>query len=328
MNVYWISTAGVERHQLENLKSLLARQDGFVWVDIPGCNEHATRILSEIFGFHPLAMQACRERTHVPKVHVYADHLFVILHAPEPGVAGHIHLLELDQFIGRRYLITVHGPLGEGVPLEAALRETQAVLQRMEAGRYRPSFPAELSYTIISAMIRRTEGLMAGFASKVATLERQVMKGHLGNPEHILEAMFNLRHELLTVRTIAAHSREAYARITVLASRFMPPEERRFIDDLTDQFDRIRGMCDSEQAFLQGVIDFFQTRTVTKLNIAMERLALISALLLPVTAIASIYGMNIIVNDQTQFAHVIGVLVGIGIIMVLMFQWAKRQGWW
>ncbi|MGH7799024.1 MAG: hypothetical protein ACREOW_00135 [Thermodesulfobacteriota bacterium] len=95
-------------------------------------------MLSEIFGFHPLAVEDSRKQTHVPKVHVYADHLFVILHAPEPGMAGHIHLLELKQFVGRRYLGTVHGPFGKDVPLDAALRETRTVLQRIEAGRYHP----------------------------------------------------------------------------------------------------------------------------------------------------------------------------------------------
>lgn len=277
MNVYWISSAGIEQRQAHELKSLLAHNEGFVWIDLPICDEQATRALAEIFGFHSRAVQACHERTHIPKVHAYADHLFLILHDPEPGAAGHIHLLELDQFVGRRYLITVHGPLGEGAPLDAALRETRAVLQRLEAGRYRPNFPAELSYTIVSAITRHMENLVSIFASKIATLERQVIKGLLGDPEHLLEAMFQLRHQLLTVRTIAANSREAYARIAALAPRFMPPEERPFIEDLMDQFDRVRGMCDGEQAFLQGVIDFYQTRTVTKLNIAMERLALISA---------------------------------------------------
>jgi len=328
MNVYWISAAGVEQYQVDDLKSLLTREDGFLWVDLPGCDEKAARVLSEAFGFHPLAVQDCRERTHVPKVHVYADHLFVILHAPEPGAAGHIHLLELDQFVSRRYLVTVHGPLGEGVALDSALRETRAMLQRIEAGRFRPGFPAELSYTIVSALARRMEALVSSLASKVAALERQVMNGRLGDPEKILETMFHLRHELLTVRTIASHSREGYARIAKLAPRFMPPEERPFIEDLVDQFDRVRSLCDGEQAFLQGVIDYYQTRTVTKLNIAMERLALISALLLPVTAIASIYGMNIIVNEQTQPMHVVSVLVAIGIIMAVMFLWAKRKQWW
>jgi magnesium transporter len=74
----------------------------------------------------------------VPKVRAYHDHLFVVLHAPELGTGGHVHYVELDQFIGPRYLVTVHGPVNPAVTPEAAQRETRAVLGRIEAGRLRP----------------------------------------------------------------------------------------------------------------------------------------------------------------------------------------------
>ncbi len=328
MDVHWISTNGIERHDSAELPDLLSRTDGFVWVDLPECDEHTAKALSEIFGFHPLAVRDCLERTHVPKVHAYSDHLFVILHAAELGNSGHVHLLELDQFVGRHFLVTVHGPLGIGVPLEVSLRETRAVQQRIASGRYRPKLPAELSYAVVTGVVRHLETLVAMLATRIAALERRVIQGTIDNPDALLEAMFHLRHELLTVRTIAAHSREVYARIVSLAPRFMPAEERPFMEDLVDQFDRIRSICDSEHAFLQGVIDFFQTRTITRLNVTMERLALLSALLLPVTAVASIYGMNIIVFERTNMAQVIGVLTVLGLMIAAMFWWARRHGWW
>lgn len=312
---------------MEDLKTLLGTEDGFLWLDIPSCDDVAAQVLIDVFHFHPLAVQACRERTHLPKVHAYADHLFIALQVPETEGNGQMNLLEVDQFVGRRYFVSVHEPLEDGRSVQLG-RDTQAVLHRMESGRYHPNFPIELSYTIVTALARRMEDLISKLASKVAQAEQHIMKGQIGNPEKILEEMFHLRHDLLTVRTIAARSREGYARIGTLAPRFIPPEERPFVQDLTDQFDRVRSLCEGEQQFLQGVIDFYQSRTITKLNIAMERLALISVLLLPVTAIASIYGMNIIVNEHTQFLHLLTVLVIILFIMALMFRWAKRQGWW
>jgi hypothetical protein len=107
-------------------------------VDIPVGDQEAARVLREVFGFHPLAVQAGVERNAVPKVRASRDHLFVILHAPELGTGGHVHYVELDQFIGPRYLITVHGPVNPAVTPEATLRETRAVLGRIQAGRLRP----------------------------------------------------------------------------------------------------------------------------------------------------------------------------------------------
>src|SRR6266540_7447157 len=122
MEVRLVSAAGVEQRPVEQLQTLLDRQDGLVWVDIPTCDEEATRVLSEVFGFHPLAIRDCVERNHVPKVHAYREHVFVILHAPERGEGGHVHYIEIDQFIGPRYLVTVHGPLNAAVNPEVALR--------------------------------------------------------------------------------------------------------------------------------------------------------------------------------------------------------------
>lgn len=64
------------------------------------------------------------------------------------------------------------------------------------------------------------------------------------------------------------------------------------------------------------------------MNLAMERLALITVVMLPVTAVASIYGMNVIVNSRTDFPHVWAALTVMALISVAMLQWARRQGWW
>ena len=144
MDLHFVSDEGIEQHPVGELEQLLARDDGLVWVDIPVCDEEAAQVLREVFGFHPLAVQACIERNAVPKVRAYRDHIFVILHAPELGTGGHVHYVELDQFIGPRYVVTVHGPVNPAVTEEASLRETRAVLGRIEAGRLRPRSAGEL----------------------------------------------------------------------------------------------------------------------------------------------------------------------------------------
>ena len=106
------------------------------------------------------------------------------------------------------------------------------------------------------------------------------------------------------------------------------PERIAIIEDLIDQYEHLQSACDAERAFLDQVLDFFQARTVTTMNIAMQRLALIAAILLPISAISGIYGMNVIVNQQTDFPHVAAVLLLMGVVIGLMLRWTKRQGWW
>ena len=327
MQVFWISNGKTEQRSPAEIAELLARQDGLLWVDIPECDAEAKRVLAEVFHFHPLAIRDCTERCHIPKLHTYPDHLLMILHAPEPGPAGHIHLLELDYFASHRYLVTVHGPINPEVPLEKALRETRAVARRLLDGRFAPTTPAELSHAIVSMIAARMEGFVDELTRKVASLERRVIERHHGDFQEALEEMFRVRHELLTLRTMAAACHELYARMSALM-RFLPPETQPFVEDLMDHFERVRSVCDSEREFLQGVVDFYQSRTSAKMNHAMERLALMSAVLLPLTLLSGIYGMNIIVNAETQPIELGWVLLSMGVVAAGVLYWARRQGWW
>ena len=98
--------------------------------------------------------------------------------------------------------------------------------------------------------------------------------------------------------------------------------------DLEDQFGRIAAIADSQREYLQGVIEFYQTRTNTKMTIAAERLAVIAAVTLPVTAISSVMGMNVIVNDASRPIELIVLLTGMVIMSIALLIWAKRKGWW
>jgi Mg2+ and Co2+ transporter CorA len=220
----------------------------------------------------------------------------------------------------------VHGPLGAGVPVDTALRDTRLALERLQAGRLRPSAPMELSYAIVSSLARGMAELVRALAGTIAALERRILAQEHKDPERILQELFQVRHELLTVRTMAGQSREIYGRMGAVAR--LPAEARPFIEDLMDQFARVRSLCEDEQHFLTGVVEFYQTKLTTRINVAMERLALIAALVLPVSAVSGIYGMNLIVNDRTQPAQIAVVLALMLGVVLAMLVWAKRHHWW
>ena len=103
------------------------------------------------------------------------NHVFIVVHAPEIGARGQVHYLELDQFVGENFLVTVHGPISPKVPLEAALREADMV-----------------------AEIAREVGLM----------EQRVMAEEDEEAPGVLRELFAARHELLTIKTMAEQGSE------------------------------------------------------------------------------------------------------------------------
>jgi Mg2+ and Co2+ transporter CorA len=76
------------------------------------------------------------------------------------------------------------------------------------------------------------------------------------------------------------------------------------------------------------VVEFYETKMTTRINVAMERLALIAALVLPVSAVSGIYGMNLIVNQQSQPKQLALVLALMAGVVTAMLVWAKRHRWW
>jgi magnesium transporter len=324
-----LSLAGgvVEAHAVADVEALLALDDALVWVDIPECSDEAVALLTDVLHCHPLAVRDCMQRNRVPRVRIYPHQQLLILHGPERGPSGHVHYLELDQIIGDKYLVTVHGPINPTLSLEVALRETEAVRRRIIAGRLRPDSPFELSYAITSALTHRLEGFIEELTHDVWQLEQRVTGGHMGNPEEFLEELFQARHGLLAVRTMGALGAEVYGRIAALSDR-VPVDDMPLVLDAVDQLSRIRALADGEREYLQGVIEFYRARAETKMTIAAERLAVIAVVTLPITALSSIYGMNLIVNGKThvtQLVIVLGVMVAMS---ALLLTWAKRRGWW
>jgi magnesium transporter len=301
MKLRWIDSTGVGECDMTELQALRKRADGFLWLDIPEWSEDAETILTKEFRFHPIAIAKSKDRNHVPRLHVYPDHVFIVVHAPEIGAAGHVHYLELDQFIGADFLVTVHGPISPKVPLEAALRETEAVAARMKSGRLHHTSPFGLTYAIVSSIARREAEMVA--------------------------ELFAARHELLAIKTMAEQGSEIYRRAIKL-TRFAPPEGMELMKDVLDQYETVAHISESQLRFLMGVTEFYRARTDTKMTIAAERLAVIAAITLPITSLSSVLGMNVIVNQSTHWVALTILLLIMLVISLILLRWARRQGWW
>jgi magnesium transporter len=327
MKLRWIDSTGAPERDLAELPALRTRTDGFLWLDIPEWSERADAILTDEFHFHPMAIAKSRDRNHVPRLHVYPDHIFTVVHAPEIGESGHVHYLELDQFVGKDFLITVHGPISPTVPLEAALRETSAVAARMDSGRLHPASPFGLSYAIVSSIARKEADMVAELAREVGLMEQRVMAASDEDPQKFLSELFAARHELVAIKTMAEQGSEIYRRAIKL-TRFVSAEGLELMKDVLDQYETVAHISDSQRLFLMGVTEFYRARTDTKMTIAAERLAVIAAITLPITSLSSVLGMNVIVNESTHWTALAILLLIMLAISLVLLRWAHKQGWW
>ncbi len=306
----------------------LADPEALVWVDIPSLGEQELDILREAFRFHPAAVHECRTRQRMPKIHAYADHMFIVLHAPELAANGHVHYVELDQFVGARYLVTVHGPVNAAVPEHVPVRDTMLVWERIEEGRFHPRSAVEIAHAIVVAIGRGMEDTLEAVTGGVWDLEQRVTAGDIGDPEHFLDEMFRTRHALLAVSNMTGGGVEVGRRALRVATPGLTAEDRHLVGDAVDELARVHRLADVQRDYLQGVIEFYRTRTDTKMTIAAERLAVIAVVTLPITALASVMGMNVIVNDRTEPFALSGALLVMIVMSLYLVRWARKHGWW
>lgn len=326
MDLHWISPEGVKAHPVEDLQFLHGREGGFVWVDVPRPDPGCMATLLEIFDFHPLALGECTERIPVPRMHIYTDHAFIVVNGLGRGDDGQIHLLPLKHFVGPALLVTVHGPFHPAVDPEAGQRETRSVLKRMEAGRFRPASGVELGHAIVTAMIRQLEDVVSADASQITGMERRVMNSEPHNSQAILEEMFTVRHDLQTIRTTAAQSRQVYARLARVRS--MPDDIRPHLEDLADQFDSLRNVCDDEKEYLQEVLDLYQTRVANELNRFVRQLTSWGAIGIAGTWIAGIYGMNFVNMPELEWTYGYPIAIGLMAVVGVLLAWMFRRKRW
>ncbi|WP_375502532.1 magnesium transporter CorA family protein [uncultured Jatrophihabitans sp.] len=327
MDVYTISDAGIEQHDVAKLAGLLTDPDLLIWVDMRVCADSEASVLSEVFGFHDLAVRDCVQRNHVSKIHAYDDHEFTVVHAPDLGTGGHVHYVELDQFVGPNYVVTVHGPLNPVVQAHVAARETSAVLRRVKEGALRPRSPMELSVAILSALVRHETDLVAQLARESGRLEQLVTDDDRDDdPEALLEELFVVRQELLAVRTMAAHASATYGRMAKLTQ--LSEADRALVSDIADRFELVCSIAEDQRDFVHGVIEFFQTRTSTHLTIATEKLTATSvrqnndtrkisawvAIIAVPTAVTGFFGQNV---PYPGFAAHSGFYVSSAVIVVV-----------
>ena len=300
-----------------------AAAGGFTWIDIERPDEGE---ISDLIARSPLPEDVVGDlvgRTMVPKVVRYEGGIELVVHdLDEEG-----HLLELDMCIADDRLITVHGPLTDGVDLETAVAPVRVEIAAIQNGKSMPATPAELAGAIVGRICDSLEVLIRKSAAKAGALDRRLRAGEAGDPEAFLDELFSVRHDLVTIGNRAAQNREACSSVAELL-RADGRSDAKVFDAVAERLVHVRTLCDGEKEFQQGLVDYYEHLTATRMNIAMERLALIAALALPVTAVASIYGMNVIVNYETDFPHLFVVLGLMFAVMVAMFVWARKHGWW
>jgi magnesium transporter len=306
-----------------------APTDGLVWIDLDHNDEQGMALLPQLFDVRPTDLEDCHVRTPVPKLHLYPDHHFTAINGLSRGSNGRLYFQPLKVFQNPHVVVTVLGPTSSALPRDAARRELDAVQRRLDDG-FHPTSSLELITAIRREMMGTLEQLIGSAAARIARFERQIIESDPVKSEKLLEQLFELRHDLQTIRTSAAQAHQSYSNLLETASLqedLLKVDVRR-VSELRQGFGHIMNTTDLEREYLQEMLDLFQTRVSTELNRFVRKVTAWGSVGLAWTVIVGLYGMNFTHMPELSwtwgYPAVLAVMALVGVTLVIFF---RRHGW-
>lgn len=266
----------------EQVAQVLAARRGFVWVDLEKPAPAERALLTDVFRFHPLALEDCDAPRHHPKVEEYGETLFLIIHGVLPESSHReFRTRPLAIFLGPGYLVTYRR---ERLP---ALDELKAQLHNHP--EHYPEGPDFLMYRILDGLVDMYLPVLDLFDTQITQIEQAIFR----RPEpRLLDEIFAMRRAVMRLRRISAHQREILTRLYRMEFRQIDERCATYMRNVYDHLVRSSDLAEAYRDLLGGALDAYLSSLANRTNQIMKVLTVFTAIFIPLTFLAGVYGMN------------------------------------
>ncbi|HEY82528.1 MAG TPA: magnesium/cobalt transporter CorA [Dehalococcoidia bacterium] len=314
-----IREVAAKKEQL-NLESVT--WNDLTWINIERPTERETEYLAQHFPFHPLDLDDCLSRVQRPKIDEYKDYLFLVLHFPVFNKETRATTpSQVSVFIGDDYLITLHK--GELKPLVKLFKECQ--LEEDAREEYFSQGSGYLLYRIIDRLVDYCLPMLNRISDNIEQTEDNVFASK-GIPRTI-EDISILRRDVISFRRIIWPMRAVIASLEPKIRRFTKMDLSVYFGDTVDHVDKIWDALDEYKEIIEGLNDTHDSLATNRTNEVMRMLTIIATILLPLTVVASIYGMNIPLPFQESHYSFVVVFFTWVIVAGGMLYFFRRHRW-
>jgi len=296
---------------------------GLRWVNIerPGALERAW--LEEHFDFHALDLEDVLSRNQRPKIDVYDDYLFIVLHFPVfDRAARRLGTGELDIFVGPDYMVTIpNQPLQ---PVEYLFERCRSKEELREQLFSRGS--GYLMYRLVDDSFDYCFPMLRKIGNKLDALEDDIFEERA---DEVVRDISDVKQEIINFRKVIRPQRPVLRDLEKVKQRYLATDLdlEIYFDDIVDAHERIWDMLENYKEVAEALEETNESVISHRLNDSIRVLTSISVVILPLTLIASIMGMNSWVpfeGDEPGFFLVLGVMAMVLIGLVAYF---RRQRW-
>lgn len=294
--------------------------DRFLWVGLYEPGEELLAQIKQAFGLHDLAIEDAQRAHQRPKLEVYDDSLFVVMRTARLSDGGE-HRIEFGEthvFLGPRFLVTVrHGSLKSHVGLRARCEATPQLLAKGEGF---------VLHALMDFIVDQYFPILDALEKELDDLEEQIFSGRF--VRNVTSRLYHLRRDLLSLKQAVTPLMEVSSQLSRIDSPLIPPDTRRYFQDVHDHVIRIADLIDGLQQLSHLALDANLALISVAQNDDTKRLAAWAAILAVPTLVAGLYGMNFKFMPETEWRY------GYPVVVIVMFmicgflyRWFRKVGW-
>jgi magnesium transporter len=315
VTVRWIHDGVLTVGDIADLPAATAA-DCTVWVDILEPDAAALDLVEKQFSLHPLAVEDCLHFPQRVKIDLYPESAFMVWVFPKHGDGQLIRDVELDIFLGERFLVTSHR---DPVPVIDSIAP--------DAGR---ALCRGADWTLHSLLDRGVDELFPvidHLSEALDELEDVLLDDPVGED---LQRLYAIKRALVRTYRIVAGERDVL-RSMARRQEFISQDAYLYFQDIGDHLARAVDAIDTYRDVASGAMDIYLSAVNNRMNAVMKQLTVVATIFMPLTLLSGIYGMNVTrgmwppVDAVWSFAAVISFMVTIVIGMLWAF---KKRSWW
>jgi magnesium transporter len=298
------------------------QQGRVTWVNIERITQADLEFLREEYPhFHPLDLEDLQSRIERPKIDEYDDYLFVVMQFPLWDPVQRIsRAAEVDLFVGSGYLITVSD--GTLKPLRHLFDQcrTHDHVREQVMGRG----ASKIFYTVIDRLVDYILPILYKVDANIRDLEEEIFTE---DSRRVMQDLSFIRRDIIALRRIIRPQIAIVENLEKVDRPFIREELDVYFGDILDHLVKSWEIVEDHLEVINGLADMADALVTYRLNEVMRILTVISVIMLPLTLVSGIYGMNVLLPLQTTdwaFLLVIGLMAAIAFTMLFYF---RRRGW-
>lgn len=301
-----------------DISELRIVEGNVLWADVSDPTSTDFEELAEEFGFHPLSIEDCRNEHQRPKIEEFPGYYFIVLYEAQlAGPNDKLELRELNIFLGKNYLVTVHSrPIRA---IDTATRLWHEWLDQADHGA------GLIAYLLIDAIVDDYLPLLDLVSEHMDSLEDSIFGEWRAE---VIEEIFGVKKKLLYLRRSITPLRDVFNTMLRREQPIFPREIHIYFQDVYDHLIRVADTIDTLRDMLSSTMDAYLSVSGNRMNKIMKRLTSIATILMSVTLVAGIYGMNFTFMPELTWRYGYVFALGSMVVVGLALYWYLKKAEW